>query len=231
MNLDDLKNRLAEQDARLDQLIRFNAAHVRELQFSKTRSSLRLLVSGIVFELLLTIVAVVWTGNFIAEHFHQLRFLLPAVLIDLCAIAYLGSCIRQLIAIANLDYSLPVVMVQKELGRLRVLRIRTTKWTMLLSFALWFPLLVVLLEGLIGVDLWKIVHAVGERDASMFLWIGMNVLLGLVVALAIFWLSHRYADRMDRSPALQRLMNDLAGHSLTKALRSLDSISQFEAEA
>jgi bacteriorhodopsin len=231
MNLEDLKNRLAEQDAKLDQLVRFNAAQVRELQFSKTRSSLRWLVRGVIVELLMTIVAVVWTGNFIAEHLREPRFLVPAVLIDLCMIAFMGACIRQLVAIANLNYGEPVVAVQKELGKLRILRIRMTKWTMMLSFILWFPLMIVLVEGFLGVDLWRILGAIGQRDGSFFTWVVANLLFGLAVALAMIWISHRYADRMVRSPAIQRLMDDFAGHSLTKALRSLDSVVRFETEA
>jgi hypothetical protein len=47
------------------------------------------------------------------------------------------------------------------------------------------------------------------------------------MALALIWLWNRYANRADRSPAIQRLMDDFAGRSLTKALGSLDSIVQL----
>ena len=230
MDLDTLKTRLAEQDAKLDQVLRLNTMAVRELQLSKMKSSLRWLVPGLVFELLLTIVAVVWMGDFIAGHPRQPGFLLPAVLLDASLIALLGSCIRQLLAIAGLSYSLPVVAVQKELGKLRVLRIRTTKWTMLLSFALWFPALVVLLEGFLGVDLWRILGAIGELNGTFLAWMAGNVLFGLAMALALTWLWNRYAERANPSPAIQRLMDDFAGRSLTKALGSLESIVRFEAE-
>jgi hypothetical protein len=231
MDLEDLKTRLAEQDAKLDQVIRLNTMAVREIQLSKTKSSLRWLVPGIAFELFMTVVAVVWLGDFIAGHLREPGFLLPAVLVDVCVIAFMGSCIRQLVMIASLDYSLPVVAVQKELGRLRILRIRTTKWVMMLSFVLWFPVLVVLFEGFLGVDLWRILGAVGDRNGSFVAWVAANVLFGLAVALVMIWISNRYADRMDRSPALRRLMDNLADHSLTKALSSLDSIVRFETEA
>jgi bacteriorhodopsin len=231
MDLEDLKTRLAEQDAKLDQVLRLNATAVRELQLSKTKSSLRWLVPGIVFELLMTIGAVFWLGDFIAGHLRELRFFLPAVLVDLCVIAFMGSCIRQLVVIASLDYSLPVVTVQKELGKLRVLRIRTTKWVMMLSFVLWFPVLIVLLEGFLGVDLWRILGAVGDRNGSFVAWVAANVLFGLAAALVMIWVSNRYADRADRSPAVRRLMDDFAGRSLTKALSSLDSIVRFETES
>jgi bacteriorhodopsin len=230
MNLDELKIRLAEQDAKIDQVIRLNAMAVREVQLSKTKSSVRWLVRGVAFELLMTIVAVVWLGDFMAGHLREPRFLLPAVVIDICVIAFMGASIRQLVVMASLNYSLPVVSVQKELGRLRILRIRTTKWAMILSFVLWFPALIVLLKGFLGVDMWRILGAVGEQDGSFLAWVVANVLFGLVVALGMIWISKRYAHRMDRSPMLKRLMDDVAGHSLTKALSSLDSIVRFEAE-
>ncbi|HEV7517222.1 MAG TPA: hypothetical protein VGR07_13045, partial [Thermoanaerobaculia bacterium] len=192
---------------------------------------LRWLVQGVVFELLLAILAVVWLGDFIVGHLREPRFLLPAGLLDLGAIAFLGSCIRQLAEIASLNYSLPVVTVQKDLGKLRILRIRTTKWTMTLSFLLWFPALLVLLRGFLGVDLWRILGAVGNRDPHLVVWMAANVLFGLLVALVLIWVSNRYADRLDRSPAIQRLLDDFAGRSLTQALRSLDSIVRFEAES
>jgi len=230
MELDDLKTRLAEKDAKLDQVLRLNATAVRELQLSKTKSSLRWLVPGVVFELLMTIVAVVWLGDFIAGHLREPRFLLTAVLIDVCMIAFMGACIRQLAAIASLDYSLPVVTVQKELGRLRILRIRTTKWVMTLSFVLWFPVLIVLLKGFLGVDLWLILGAVGDRHGSFVAWVVANVLFGLAVALVMIWVWNRYANRVNPSPVIKHIMDDFAGRSLTKALSSLDAIVRFETE-
>ena len=79
MELEDLKARLAAQDARLDQALRLNTTIVRELQLAKMKSSLRWLVRGVVFELILTIVAVVWLGDFIVGHLREPRFLLPEI--------------------------------------------------------------------------------------------------------------------------------------------------------
>jgi hypothetical protein len=230
MNLDELKTRLAEQESKLDQVIRLNTTAIREIQISKAKTKLRGLVWGVTLELIVTAVAVVWLGDFIAGHLREARFLVPAVLLDLGAIAYLGACIRQLTLVAGLHYSLPVVAVQKELGKLRVLRLRATKWVMILSFVLWLPALVVLFKGLFGVDLWFILGAAGAKDGSFLLWVAANVVFGLAAALLLIWLSNRYSDRVDRSPALRRFVDSLAGTSLAKALGFLDSIVQFETE-
>lgn len=231
MDLDDLKTRLAEQDAKLDEVLRLNRTAVRELELAKTKSSLRWLVPGTVVELLMAIVAVLWLGNFLYGHLREPQHFVSGLLLDLGAIALLGSCIRQLLAIGSLDVSQPVVAVQKELVQLRVLRIRTTKWTMILSFALWFPALLVLFEGLLGVDLWRVLGAAGERDGHFLAWMVGNVLFGLLAALGLTWAWNRYANRADRPSAVERLMDDFAGRSLTRALRSLDAIVRFEAEA
>lgn len=230
MDLDLLKAKLAEQDAKLDRVVRLHATNLREIQLSKTKSSLQSLARGVVVELIMTIVAVVWLGSFIAEHLREPGFLVPALLVDAGLLALMGVCIRQLVLISGLDYGLPVVAVQKQLGRLRVLRIRTTKWVFVLSFALWFPVFVVLLKGLLGVDVWRVVSAAGERDGSFVAWMVANVLFGFAAAVAIIWVSNRFADRVEGSPALARFVDDIAGRSLVDATSALDEIARFESE-
>ncbi|MBV8519653.1 MAG: hypothetical protein JO197_19835 [Acidobacteria bacterium] len=230
MDLDELKARLAAHDEKLDRLVRLDAARVRAMQLDKTHASLRWLGRGVAFELLMTIVAVVWLGDFVFTHLREPRFLVPALLVDCGAIAYLGNCIRQLAALARLDYSQPVVTVQKELGKLRILRIRTTRWTMMVSLVCWFPVLVVLVEGFFGVDLWRILGAVGAQHETFVLWLVLNVLFGVAAAGVLLWLARRYEARAERSPRLQRLMDEFAGRSLTNALRSLQAVREFETE-
>ena len=57
-----------------------------------------------------------------------------------------------------------------------------------------------------------------------------NVLFGLAAALALIGVARRYGERMESSPRLRRLLDDLAGRSLARALRSLDGVARFEAE-
>lgn len=230
MDLEELKSRLAAQDEKLDQALRLHTAALRELQLGKTKASLRGLTWGLGCEIVLAILAVVGLGDFLFTHLSEPRFFLPGLLVDLGAIFYLGALIRQLAALANLDYGLPVVAVQKTLGRLRVLRLRTTKWTAVLAFLLWFPALVVLVRGVLGVDLWRVLGAAGSRDPHVVAWMAGNVLFGLAAALVLIGVARRYGERMESSPRLRRLLDDLAGRSLARALRSLDTVTRFAAE-
>jgi hypothetical protein len=48
---------------------------------------------------------------------------------------------------------------------------------------------------------------------------------GLVLSV---WAARRFAGRQPQSPMLRRIVDDLAGRSLLRAIRQLDEISHFE---
>lgn len=221
MELDDLKQRWAERDRKLDQSIRLNSLLLRASTLSKAETAIRRLSRLLRVELLLNVVAAGCLGPFIAEHLTEARFLLPAVVLDLGVILLIVAGVHQLVAIGSLDYSAPIVAIQKRLESLRFERIRVTKLTLLASPLLWTPLLIVTLKGLFDVD------AYASLDVA---WLAANVLVGVAVIVAGVWASRRYADRMERSPLLQRLMRNLAGHSLAAAAAFLGALAQFEQE-
>jgi len=231
MNLDDLKNRWMEQERKVDRITQLNLAAVRELRLSSTKSSLHWMTWGVGLNLAVVSCAVIWLGDFIAGHIGEPHFLVAALLIDACAIAWIGSTVRQLLVIRGLDYSGPVVAVQKELEKLRIARIRSAKWTFIAGCMLWAPFLIVLLRGTIGLDAYSLPALIGSRNEHFLAWILMNILLGIGLALLVMWGSRRYVHCFEDSPFLKRLMDDLAGRSLTRALRSLESIDQFELES
>jgi hypothetical protein len=172
-------------------------------------------------ELVLLLGIAVWLGSFIWQYTPDARFLAPAVTLDACVIALMIACIRQIAAIAQVDYGAPVVAIQKRLESLTVERIRATKWTLLLAPLAWTPMSIVSLRGLFGVDVYATFGST---------WLGANVLFGLLVLIVGAWISRRLAGSMKRASLLQRLSRDVAGHSLTAAMDFLGSLSQFEKE-
>ena len=77
------------------------------------------------------------------------------------------------------------------------------------------------LKGLLSVDAYA---------AFPGRWLAANVLFGLAVIPLAVWLSRRYAGRMEGSPAVQRILRDIAGYNLSAATGFLDSLAQFEKE-
>lgn len=129
---------------------------------------------------------------------------------------------HQWFALRNIDYSAPVVAIQKELGRLRLQELRILKWVMITAPLVWTPLLIVAIKGLLGLDAYAIFSGA---------WLAANVAFGVAVLLLAVWISRRYADRMERSPRIQRLMRSLSGYNLSAAEGFLNSLARFEEES
>lgn len=222
MDIEDLQSRWADQDRKLDASIRLNARLVRESVLGKAATAMTRLWWLLLAELLVDLVAVLWLGSFIAEHLAEARFLLPAAALHLYVIALAGLCVHQMVAIRGIDYGAQVVEIQKRLESLRVQRLRTTKLVLLTAPLVWTPLFVVTLKGFVGLDAYVLFSLA---------WLAANVAFGAALISLAVWVSKRYADRMERSPLLQRLMKDLAGYNLNAATGFLDSLARFEEES
>jgi hypothetical protein len=219
MKLDDLREELRSCAARAEKNVVVRAAALREKGLTATGSAMRRLRAYLWLELGLSLFAAFLVGDFIASHL-QPRFLVPALVLDAFAIAHVTFGARQLVTLGRVTFDAPVVAVQRELETLRMGRIRVTKWTLLLGPLLWIPLLVVALEGFVGVD----AYAVFDRT-----WIITNVLFGVAFIPAMLVLSKRLVDRFAGSPLLARLLRDVAGRNLSAAQSFLDELARFEA--
>jgi hypothetical protein len=144
------------------------------------------------------------------------------VVLHLYVIGTLILGVHQWLALKRIDYGAPVLEIQKRLGALRVQRVRATKLILLSVLLLWTPLLIVTLKSLLGVDAYALFSSS---------WLAANVALGVAVIPLAVWISKRYADRMERSPLVQRLMRDLAGYNLNAATGFLSSLARFEEES
>jgi hypothetical protein len=219
MKLDDLREELRACEAKAEENVVIRAAALRERGLKATGSAMRRLQAYLWLELSLNLLAAFLLGGFIASHL-KLRFLAPALVLDVFAIAHVIFGARQLATLRRTTFDAPVVAVQRELETLRMGRIRMTKWTLLLGPLLWIPLLVVALEGFAGVD----AYAVFDRA-----WIVANVLFGVAFVPAMLVVSKRLVDRFAGSALLGRLLRDIAGRNLSAAQSFLDELARFEA--
>lgn len=221
MNFDDIKNQWSAFDKKLDNSIKLNTLLLKEVSLNKTNSFLRRLSLSIYIELILSFFVLMVLGNFIWNNLQEIKFLIPAISLDLFVIFLVHSGVRQLIAINSIDFSEPIITNQKKLESLKVRRINETKMVFLVSPLLWVPLLIVIVRGITGLDPYSIFSAS---------WLVGNFLFGLVVIPLVLWVSRRYSHKFQSSPLVRAIMNDIAGHSLNEAISFLNKLSKFEEE-
>ena len=218
LDLDEMKQKWAEQDRKLKESIRLNQQLLSAVNLNGARSALQRL------KVFLSLGAVVWLaivvalGNFLCEYVGMLRLALPAIALDLFAIGMLAATVGQIAAIQQIDYGQPVATMQKQLEKLRVLRIRTVQWGLLGGTVVWAPFLIVVSKVLLGL----------EGFSAAWLW--ANVIFGLALIPLAIWLSKKFGDRMGQFPFIQQLMKDIAGRNLNAAAAFLTTVSEFEHE-
>jgi hypothetical protein len=218
MELEEMKERWAQSNRKLEASVRLNTALVQQWNLRTADTSLKRLARGIAFELIVNVIGIALLVLFAARHAREPQFIFPALALYAYAIALVIAGGRQLAEINTVDYDEPVVAIQKRLAALRVSRIRTTLWTLCFAPLMWVPLLIVAMRGLFGVD----IYAAGPA------WLAANAVFGLgVIPLAIF-IARRYGPRLATSTRMRWFADAVAGRSLAQALDSLDAVRRFE---
>lgn len=219
MELDELKDLWTAQDRKLDAVLKLNARLLQATLLQRTRGTLRWLKAYLWFEVALSVPVFFLLGSFWTDHLREPRFLIPGLFLHATVAVLLALTVRQLVALYTLDYGAPVVEIQRRLGKLQAEAGLSVLWTIVASFLLWVPLLVVALRGVLGVDAYAVL------GAPFLAW---NVAFGLAVLAVALGIAWRYSGRMESAPRLQALVRAFGGSSLQRALRSLDSLDRFE---
>ena len=221
MELDELKAKWEAHDQQLEKSLRLNRELLSATKLKRAESELRWLTIYSGLEAGMWLVIVVALGNFVAGHIHMPGLAWSGIAVDVMSIGMLIALIQRMIGTLHIDYSHSIAAIQKQVEAVRMLRIRTTQWAVLCGTLLWVPWLAVVSQAFLGVNIYRSVDAA---------WLISNVLFGLALFPAAIWASRKYADRIQRSPFFQRLMNDLAGRNLTAARGFLATLSEFEKE-
>lgn len=221
MNFEAMQSRWNEYDRRLDTVLHASAAVLRQPALDKAKSSLQRLSRWIIVELLMNFIVVFFTGRFIAHHFREMKFLLPAIGVDVCAILLIVAGVHQLIGLKRSDLGAKIIDSQRQIETLRIQRIRMNKWVLMVGPLVWAPLLIVFFKGAFNLDVYVVFSTK---------WLIANVLFGAAFIPLMLWVSKRYGDRFHQSAFLKALMNDLAGRSLVSAATFLAELTRFERE-
>jgi hypothetical protein len=221
MELEELKALWNESNRKLEASLRLNSLLFAQWSLRKADTSLRRLGRRIAFDLIVNLIGIALLGWFAADHVAEPKFLVPAALLDVYAIALLVAGARQLFELRSLDYDEPVVAVQSRLQRLRLARIRATMWTLLFAPLMWLPLLIVTSRGLFGLDLYA---------AASPAWLAANAIFGLAVIPLAIAIAKRHGSNLERARPMRFLADEIAGRSLAAALDDLAALRRFAEE-
>ena len=219
--LDEMREAWREQGRRLAQLEALGERTLAVVESTRTQSDLRRWRWLPAYELAAGVVAMLWLVHF-AE-----GVLGAPLLVGSAAALFVAALLGTIaagwqLALGTVDYAAPVAEVQDRLERVHALRIRVTRWTMLISPLLWTPLALVFGRALFGVNLAK---AVGWP------WLVANLAVGYAFIPLGLWALSRASRRWGQSAVWQRLRDDVAGRRLARALRSLEEVAAFRQEA
>ena len=223
MEHDELKAAWQSLDRRLEQQNAISLLLLKDDRSKRMRSSLRPLFWGQLLQMLfglafVALAASLWIRAGSTPLGLPWHVVLAGVFVHAYGVAAIALAGCTMGLIRTIDYSLPVLGIQKQLLKLRRLYIINGMIAGLPWWFMWVPVLMVL-AGLAGGDLYA--------RAPSVVWTGMGI--GIAGLLASWWFHH-----WSRNPLRPRLANavedSVAGGSLRKAQAILGEISHFEAD-
>ena len=214
--LDDLKIAWRELNRQVERQNALTLRHIKENKLGRFRSGLRPLVFGQSLQLIVGAVLAIVSANFWVGHLNQLHLLLSGLFLQAYGILFIAFAVRDVTLIRRIDYSAPIVVIQKQLAELRAWHIRTAIWYGIAGSVVWLPVLIVILY-LLGADTWiQKPRAVWWLLTSAFVCLAFNY--GLVL--------------LARSPGKcgRALAGSWIGRSVNRAQAALTEIKEFERE-
>ena len=216
MELDEMKLVWQALDRRLEQQYTLNLQLLRDSRLDKLRRGLRPLAWGQAVQMLIGIAGLLVLAPIWIAHRHNMPVLVSGVIVHLYCIGLIviGALVQA--RIAGINYSAPVLVIQRQLSSLR--RIYAIGGALVVGLPWWFlsaPLLVVLSRGAVMVN------------APAVIWIQLAI--GAVGLLATGWFYH-WTRRPERALLARRLDDSTTGGSLRRAQAMIEEIARFERE-
>lgn len=209
MERDELQITWEREAKRTGAAMSLNQHVLRTLIGQRALSSVRWLSW---LEMCFDVVAILWLGSFAFDHLSERRFLVPALLLFVGALALLQVRIRSIVDAAPSNYAEPILALQKRLERIQLRETTTTRAVFALCWLAWTPLQVVLAEAM-GID----VYSFGAP------YLLANVAFGVIAGLVTGWLFCVSGNG--------RIARALDGTTAREARAALAAIASFERAA
>lgn len=216
MEPDELKAAWQALERRMAQQNQINLHLFREGKLEKARNSLRPLFWGQIAQMVFGVCMILLGIGCWKHNTGVPALLISGILVHAYGVAATAMAGMTLGLISQIDYTAPVLTIQRHLGRLRRFYILNGMITGLSWWLFWLPFVIALSA-----------NAGGNLGPAAPAMLAICLLIG-VPGLAATWLIHRYRRRRHAS---QACFDDvLAGGSIRRSQRILDEVARFENE-
>jgi hypothetical protein len=221
MDLQELQERLRQQEQLQQEQQAMLQLLSRDMREKRTRTSLSWLTLKLWLELAFALFPLLLLISYLADVLWTPRFSIPALVLIASLLWMLSLLIRQLHLLQGIDYSAPVIAIQRALAQLTLLREREVKWIILLCPLLWPPLLMVFLHGVLGLDPFKVLNPA---------WLASNIIFGISASILLWWMSRHLSKNYPNTAWILWLKRHIAGDEISVAQASLAHYATFERE-
>jgi hypothetical protein len=217
MELDELKSAWQSLDQRLETSNRLQMQAFRERKLDQLNRRLRPLYWGQVVQVVIGTLVLLSAIAFWSSHRHEVSMLLSGIVVHVYGVVMIMTAGITLGRVAALDYSAPVMALQKQLGSIRRFHILGGLWAGLPWWFLWMPIMAVLVKSGTGVNMYE--------NAPLVFFFG--TIIGLL-GLAVTWAFHRWSLNPRHPHRAKAVEDSVTGKSLRSAQAVLDEIAAFE---
>jgi len=212
--LDDLKSVWQTLNRNLERQHTLALHQFKETKMARFRSGLRPLVLGQLLQLVIGVAITLASAQFWVNHIGAPLLLICGLFLHGYGIMFIAFGARDLLLIRRIDYSAPVIDIQKQLAELRAWHMRSAAWHGLTGSVVWLPVMIVLLH-LMGAN-------VLIDKPTKLVWLISTAAICLLVNYALM--------RLARSPGRwgRALRNTWIGFSVNRAQTVLDEVEEFE---
>lgn len=219
MELEEIKNIWSAYDKKLEQSWKLNLSLLRRANLDKVKSKLRKMVILHAFTFTFSILQIILLMYFVVVHIAEPHLVAAGTILLVWSFMISYSAADQLNKINAMDYSAPVMEIQKKLIAIKLSIIKYLRLsTLIIPFYLahilfWFELL-------LDVDMYQV--------ANQQWWIGQIIFTLLVMLPLTLWLYKKLSSHnMDKS-WMKKLISSSGGKQISEAFTLLDEIQKFE---
>ncbi|MEK6481119.1 hypothetical protein WJR50_26490 [Catalinimonas sp. 4WD22] len=219
MELDEIKSIWSAYDKKLEQSWKLNLSLLRRTNLDKVKSKLRNLVFLHAFTLAFSILQIILLMYFVAVHADELHFLAAGTTLLVWSFMIAYSAADQLSKINEMDYSAPVMEIQKKLISIKLSIIKYLRLSILI-IPLYIAHILFWFELLFDVDMYLV--------ANQQWWVGQIIFTLVVMVPLTIWLYKKLSPKNVNKSWMKKLISGSGGKQIGEAFTLLDEIQRFE---